>query len=107
MNAPSHEDSISHCIAKIVELVSRETPDRRDLLQLGYNLGRLSELTGAGRGPFWDAWKTPVSVWDQAMLQTLAHQLQINPGPLSSGHPDIPSPSEESRHPFQDSCLDP
>lgn len=107
MNAPTHDDSIAHCIAKVVELVSRETPDRRDLLQLGYNLGRLSELTGAGRGPFWDAWKTPVSVWDQATLQTLAHQFQISLDSSSSSHAVPPTRSEESRQPLQDSCLDP
>jgi hypothetical protein len=94
MNTPADDDSIAHCVAKVVELASLESPDRRALLQLGYNLGRLSELTGAGRGPFWDAWKTPVSHWDRATLQTLAHRLQANPNPLSSNDPDISTPPE-------------
>ncbi len=59
---------IEHCLKKIEEIVSRGADDRRSLLQLGYNLGRLSELTGLGREPFWDAWKGPVETWDQAAL---------------------------------------
>jgi hypothetical protein len=65
-----------HCVAKILEIASLADPDRRALMQLGYNLGRLSELTGLGRGPFWDRWKDAVAAWDRAELGRLARQLQ-------------------------------
>ena len=41
------EPRMEHCIAKIVELVAQGRDDRRSILQLGYNLGRLSELRPA------------------------------------------------------------
>ncbi len=64
-----------HCVAKIVEIVTRGEGDRRSVLQLGYNLGRLSELTGRGREPFWDRWKDAVDDWDLARLSELAREL--------------------------------
>ena len=66
---------MEHCIAKIQELVLLVRPDARTLLQLGYNLGRLSEMTGLGREPFWDRWKVAVENWDQPELQKLAQEL--------------------------------
>ena len=66
---------MDHCIAKIREIVERGEHDRRSILQLGYNLGRLSELTMQGRGPFWDAWKDPVASWDLPALRILARDL--------------------------------
>ena len=66
---------MEHCIAKIRELVLMADPDRRTLLQLGYNLGRLSELTGKGREPFWDRWKEAVATWDGPELVRLAQDL--------------------------------
>ena len=75
MANPTHDEAIAHCIAKLRELVALEDPDRRAILQLGYNLGRLSELTGSGRGPFWDRWKMPVSDWNQTALKALAQEL--------------------------------
>jgi len=67
---------MDHCIAKICEIVARGEGDRRSILQLGYNLGRLSELTGLGREPFWDRWKGAVESWDLAELALLARDLQ-------------------------------
>ena len=67
---------MEHCVAKIREIVREGRDDRRSLLQLGYNLGRLSELTGLGREPFWDAWKTSVEEWDRPKLEKLASELQ-------------------------------
>ena len=68
---------IEQCVAKISALVDQAKPDRRALLQLGYNLGRLSELTGLGRDPFWDRWKDAVEVWDRPKLVSLAQELPM------------------------------
>lgn len=65
-----------HCVAKVVEIVGRGEDDRRSVLQLGYNLGRLSELSGRGREPFWDRWKDAVARWDRDELEKLARRLQ-------------------------------
>ena len=70
---------VDHCIAKVVEIVERGADDRRSVLQLGYNLGRLSELTGLGREPFWDRWKEAVARWDRAELTRLAAELRAGP----------------------------
>lgn len=74
-----------HCIAKIREIVHANRNDRRSVLQLGYNLGRLSELTGLGREPFWDRWKGAVESWDHPRLLTLARELQASTGPTTDG----------------------
>ena len=67
--------NIRHCVSKIREIVEQGQDDRRSILQLGYNLGRLSELTGLGRGPFWDTWKEAVTSWDLQQLKNLARNL--------------------------------
>ena len=77
---------MNHCIAKIVDIVAEGRDDRRSVLQLGYNLGRLSELTGLGREPFWDRWKDAVATWDLPKLRELARELQSCPEP-----PGLPS----------------
>jgi hypothetical protein len=67
---------MTHCIETIRTIVTQNRNDRRSILQLGYNLGRLSELTGLGREPFWDRWKDAVDAWDEERLQALAQELQ-------------------------------
>ncbi len=76
-----------HSVAKIAEIVARDEPDRRSVLQLGYNLGRLSELTGLGRAVFWDRWKLAVERWDRVELRALAQGL-IEDEPSWSIPPD-------------------
>jgi hypothetical protein len=66
---------IQHCIDKIRQIVADGRDNRRAILQIGYNLGRLSELTGRGREPYWDAWKDAVASWDLARLKELARDL--------------------------------
>ncbi len=66
---------VTHCIETVRKIVAAGEDDRRALLQLGYNLGRLSELTGLGREPFWDRWKDAVSSWDLVKLSSLARDL--------------------------------
>jgi hypothetical protein len=66
---------MEHCIAKIREIIAQKEGDRRSILQLGYNLGRLSELSGMGREPFWDRWKGPVTDWNLVELERLVREL--------------------------------
>ena len=88
---------MDHCIAKIVELVERGHDDRRSILQLGYNLGRLGELTGLGRGPFWDRWKEPVAAWDLPTLRQLAHELLMFEAPAPNRDGETPDDVPPSR----------
>jgi len=67
---------VTHCVTKITAIVAQKQGDRRSILQLGYNLGRLSELTGLGRESFWDRWKTPVAEWNLVELECLVQELQ-------------------------------
>jgi len=75
---------MTHCLTKIQELVTIGRNDRRSIFQLGYNLGRLSEMTGLGREPFWDAWKSAVETWDYPKIIELARHLPE----LIPEHPD-------------------
>ena len=81
---------VEHCVAKIRELVARGLDDRRSAFQIGYNLGRLSELTGLGREPFWDRWKDAVADGDRPSLEALALDLPRvvgTPPPTGSAEP--------------------
>ena len=66
---------MEHCIAKIREIIAQERGDRRSIFQLGYNLGRLSEMSGRGREAFWDRWKRPVEEWNLAEMERLVQEL--------------------------------
>jgi hypothetical protein len=70
-----NEHAVNHCIETIRGLVEQPDPSRRDLLQLGYNLGRISELVGLDRTEVWDLWKAPVTVWEQDALRSLSVSL--------------------------------
>ncbi len=67
---------MEHAVKKIVQLITEERNDRRAILQIGYNLGRLSEITRRGREPFWDKWKEPIDAWDLPRLKELAKELE-------------------------------
>jgi hypothetical protein len=83
---------MQHCVSKILEIVARGEADRRSILQLGYNLGRLSELTGLGREPFWDRWKNAVESWDRPMLDELARRLRDESSQWTSARPAEANP---------------
>lgn len=70
------DERVAHCVAKVGEIVASGMDGRRAVFQLGYNLGRLSELTGRGRGSFWDRWKGAVDAWDRTALEALARGLR-------------------------------
>jgi hypothetical protein len=67
-----------HCVETICRIVASGSDDRRAVFQLGYNLGRLSELTGGGRERYWDRWKEAVAQWDQGRLLELASALEVD-----------------------------
>lgn len=90
---------MEHCVARILDIVARNQDDRRSILQLGYNLGRLSELTGLGRELFWDRWKDAVADWNHLELVRLAQELRNYAdwpeGSIASepDHTNVPSPA--------------
>jgi hypothetical protein len=75
-DAVLQSEAVSHCLAKIASIIARKDSDRRSIFQLGYNLGRLSELTGGGREMFWDPWKNLVEDWNPAEMEQLVQNLQ-------------------------------
>ena len=76
MGKQNTQAQISHALNKLTELTARldvpEAPWERDLFQLGYNAGRLAELTGSGRY-VWDTLKDAVELgrWKVISLQVL------------------------------------
>ncbi len=69
-------ETYRHPVETIARLATLNAPSPRDLLQLGYNLGRLSEMTGLGREPFWDRWKDAVASWNRDELPILSESLR-------------------------------
>jgi N-carbamoylputrescine amidase len=65
--AEEEEQQQQHCFDKIFDLTSKGVPSQRDIFQIGYNMGRLSEMKGEGRKEWWDAYKGYVErgEWDQ------------------------------------------
>jgi len=68
--------TIEHCFVKIFETVAKGDGGRRSVFRLGYNLGRLSELTGLGREACWSRWKAVVEAWDRPRLAALVQELR-------------------------------
>ncbi|MEI7923717.1 MAG: hypothetical protein WCJ40_17545 [Planctomycetota bacterium] len=75
-------EALEHCSAKAAEIItgpladSSDWPgDRRWWLQLGFNLGRFSELSGEGRS-VWDAWKFAIETRDFTALEKLLDQMK-------------------------------
>jgi hypothetical protein len=75
---------MQHCVTTIQAIIAQNRCDRRSILQLGYNLGRLSEICQVDREPYWDRWKDAVAEWDLEKLQALARNL---PEPLDRSGP--------------------
>ena len=77
--------SLEHCIDKVTEIIARGRDDRRSLFQLGYNLGRLSELTGQGARRSGisgrNRWNAGIGTPDGAgtRLADIAGQSDLNP----------------------------
>ena len=73
---------LDHCSAKADEILagplsdgSQWPDDRRWWLQLGFNLGRFSELSGEGR-TVWDNWKEAIETKDFNRLEQLVKQMK-------------------------------
>jgi len=78
---------LEHCVLKVVEIVAKGDGGRRSVFQLGYNLGRLSELSGLGRRVCWDPWRDAVSEWDRPRLVRLVQDLR---GEIDASAPRFP-----------------
>ncbi len=74
--------SILHCLEKLHELTheAEVTLAPVKLFQLGYNLGRLSELTSLGRAACWDPWKPAIENDDREALRKLVRTLAARLG---------------------------
>lgn len=74
---------LAHCSGKVAEITqgpladpSAWPNDRRWWMQLGFNLGRYSELTEEGR-KVWDDWKAAIEAADTKRMDELT-QVMIN-----------------------------
>ena len=72
-------EGLTHCSGKVAEISQGPLADpatwpadRRWWLQLGFNLGRYSELSGEGR-KVWDDWKAAIESADERRIEELAH----------------------------------
>lgn len=75
-------EHFAHVAEKVAEILAgplagseRWPDDRRWWLQLGFNLGRFSELSGEGK-PVWDAWREAIEHRDEARIAALADKLR-------------------------------
>lgn len=73
----SKEEGLRHSVTKLTEILSgplsasdQWPQDRRWWLQLGYNLGRYSELSEEGR-KVWDDWKVAIESKDHVLIEKL------------------------------------
>lgn len=74
LEVPTREWELEHCYRKVAELAAQGqtgTLAPRDLMQVGYNLGRVSEITGEGRS-VWDATKGMVAEGNWGALRDWA-----------------------------------
>ena len=74
VEVPTREWELPHCYQKVAELAAQGqtgTLAPRDLMQMGYNLGRVSEITGEGR-EIWDTTKGWVQDGDWEALSDWA-----------------------------------
>jgi hypothetical protein len=69
-----------HCLNKLIELTSKPKKSERDLFQIGYNIGRLSELTNEGRDKWWDIYKIFIEngEWEKLMIQIKLDKNRFN-----------------------------
>ena len=76
-------EGLIHCSGKVAEITRGPLADadawpadRRWWLQLGFNLGRYSELSEEGR-KVWDDWKAAIESADTRRIEELAHLMHL------------------------------
>lgn len=75
-------EGLAHCSGKVAEILQgpladadQWPADRRWWLQLGFNLGRYSELSEEGR-KVWDDWKAAIEAADFAAIDKLVQLMK-------------------------------
>ncbi|MFM7316109.1 MAG: hypothetical protein ACKO85_15610 [Isosphaeraceae bacterium] len=78
----SRDEGFRHVAAKVAEILAgpladteKWPEDRRWWLQLGFNLGRFSELSEEGR-KVWDDWKSAIETGDRREMQRLTDYIK-------------------------------